>query len=113
MKSEMTSVRRAGPPPVRGRMRSNVFRVWMVMRMRFRASTGASWGRISIRRRAHGRRPSRSAASCSSRGMRCKPANCRIMLNAHPRHALAAMTEVRARPAEDRSGKGPIPTSDR
>ena len=44
MNSEITSVRRAGPPPVRGRMRSKVLRVWMVTRARFKASTGRSGG---------------------------------------------------------------------
>src|SRR6185295_3724805 len=109
MKSETTSVRRAGPPPVRGRMRSKVLRVWMVTRARFRASTGLKGGSSTTRKRSQAPSPSRSAASCSSRGIRCRPAKSRIMLKAQPRHPLAAMSEARARGPEETSGSGPWP----
>ena len=82
------------------------------MRARFSASTGAICGSSTMRKRGQAPRPSRSAASCSSTGTRCRPANCRIMLKAHPRQLLAAMTEAMARAEVERKGSGPRPTSD-
>src|SRR5712691_7678974 len=53
MNSEITSVRRAGPPPVSGMMRSNVLNDAIVMSTRFNAITGASGGISSQRSRCH------------------------------------------------------------
>ena len=74
MNSDITSVARAGPPPVSGRMRSKVLSVAIVMSIRLRAATGAICGHATTRKRASGPSPSRSAASCSSRGIRCSAA---------------------------------------